>query len=440
MKLNNLKPFFLVLTFLFATININSQEKLTLTVEQAVEIGLAKNKTLKISEMRVKSALARSKEIFTQRLPSLNLSASYTRLSELDPFILATPFGNFDISPVLLNSYQSKLTLSQPLFTGFKLSSTIDMLDYLAEAESEDFNVNKSELAFNIKTAYWNYYKATQMKKVLDETVEQVKSRLNDAKNLLEQGMITRNDLLKLEVQLSDVLFKQVDVKNGVRLAQISLNNIMGIPLSTELELNAQVEIAKSEILDLNELLATANQNRGELKSADLKIKASESNVTATRSSWYPQFMLQGNYNYSRPNQRVFPTEDKFKATWDISVGMSFDIWNWFRTSHQTDQAEAQLNQSKDAHSLLSDGIILEVTNNFLNLNQAKEKIEISELGVKQADENLRVTAEKFKNGLALSSDLIDAEVALLSAKTNFNNAIVDYKLANEKLNKSIGK
>ena len=440
MKLNNLKPFFLVLTFLFATININSQEKLTLTVEQAVEIGLAKNKTLKISEMRVKSALARSKEIFTQRLPSLNLSASYTRLSELDPFILATPFGNFDISPVLLNSYQSKLTLSQPLFTGFKLSSTIDMLDYLAEAESEDFNVNKSELAFNIKNAYWNYYKATQMKKVLDETVEQVKSRLNDAKNLLEQGMITRNDLLKLEVQLSDVLFKQVDVKNGVRLAQISLNNIMGIPLSTELELNAQVEIAKSEILDLNELLATANQNRGELKSADLKIKASESNVTATRSSWYPQFMLQGNYNYSRPNQRVFPTEDKFKATWDISVGMSFDIWNWFRTSHQTDQAEAQLNQSKDAHSLLSDGIILEVTNNFLNLNQAKEKIEISELGVKQADENLRVTAEKFKNGLALSSDLIDAEVALLSAKTNFNNAIVDYKLANEKLNKSIGK
>jgi len=87
----------------------------------------------------------------------------------------------------------------------------------------------------------------------------------------------------------------------------------------------------------------------------------------------------------------------------------------------------------------IKDNITLEVTQNYLNVNQAKQKIQISKQAVEQAEENMRVTSDKFRNGLALSSDAIDAGVALLVAKTNYTNSIVDYELAKARLEKSIG-
>ena len=112
----------------------------------------------------------------------------------------------------------------------------------------------------------------------------------------------------------------------------------------------------------------------------------------------------------------------------------------WLTTAHQTEQAQTQLSQSVDAKGIIKDGITLEVTQNYLSFNQAKRRIDVSELGVKQADENMRNTEDKFKNGLATTTDVVDAETALNTAKVSYTNALVDYELAKAKLNKSIAK
>jgi outer membrane protein TolC len=87
----------------------------------------------------------------------------------------------------------------------------------------------------------------------------------------------------------------------------------------------------------------------------------------------------------------------------------------------------------------MQDGITLEITQNFLNLNQAKERTAVAKQGVKQAEENHRVTNNRFKEGLAQNSDLLDAEVALLQARTNYTQAVVDFELAEARLQKAIG-
>ena len=149
---------------------------------------------------------------------------------------------------------------------------------------------------------------------------------------------------------------------------------------------------------------------------------------------------MYGNYYYSRPNQRIFPSKDEFKDTWDAGVNLSLNVWDWLTTAHQTEQAQATLAQAVDGIGIIKDNITLEVTQNYLSVDQAKRKIDISELTVKQATENMRITADKFKNGLALSSDVIDAETAQSTAKINYTNSIVDYELAKARLDKSIGK
>ena len=171
----------------------------------------------------------------------------------------------------------------------------------------------------------------------------------------------------------------------------------------------------------------------------DYRVQASEKGITAAKSDWFPQIYLVGDYNYARPNPRILPTQDKFNGTWDVSISMSLNLWNWGATIDKTDQAKAQFEQAKDSYKIIKDRVTLEVTQNFLNVQKSKEKMTVAEQSVSQAEENYRITDEKFKNGLALNSDLLDAEVALLRAKTNYIQSIVDYELAQAQLKKSIG-
>lgn len=420
-----------------------AQPGLPLTVEKAVELGIDNSKSLHSSLMKVEYADAKAGEINASRLPSLKFSGGYTRLSDVPPFnigpyppLLTTPIT---LSPAVLDNYSTRVSLTQPLFTGFRMDAVSSAADYTAEAQNFDYAKDKSELVYNIKVAYWSLYKATQIKNVVDENVEQVKAHLKDVQNMMDQGLTTNNDVLKVEVQLSDVQLKQIDAKNAVRLAMIGLANTIGIPLSTEIELKSEIVHTPKDYGDLDRLIEEAMEKRPELKAMDSRVKAGEAGVTAARSGWFPQIYLSGNYYYSRPNQRIFPTQDLFKDTWDVSVGVSLDLWNWGQTLHQTDQAQAQLAQAQDALGQIQDGITLDLTQAYLNLQQAKERIDVADQGVKQAEENHRVTSKRFIAGLASTSDLLDAEVALLQAKTNQTNSVVDYALAQARIEKSIG-
>ncbi len=410
-----------------------------LTLDESIKIGLANSNVLHSSKMNLQYADAKWSEVNTFRLPSLSLSASYTRLSEVDPFTVNTPFGEFNISPAIFNNYNMKLTLQQPIFTGFKLesNSAIAKLNYLAT--EQQYNADENDLVFNIKNAYWGLFKANQIRKVTEENVSQVEAHLTDVQNLFKQGLATKNDVLKVQVQLGEAQLGLIDAKNAVKLANLNLDNVLGISLSTQIETIDSVDAHVGTSYEIGSLLEQAYDKRPELKSMDYRVQASEKGVTAAKSDWFPQIYLVGDYNYARPNPRILPTQDKFNGTWDVSVSMSLNLWNWGATIDKTDQANAQFEQAKDTYKIVKDRVTLEVTQNFLNVQKSKEKMTVAEQSVSQAEENYRITDEKFKNGLALNSDLLDAEVALLQAKTNYIQSIVDYELAQAQLKKSIG-
>jgi len=424
------------------TITTSAQDMQKLTVDESVQVGLKNSNLLHSSMEKVKNANARLSELKTNMWPSIQFQGLYTRLSHIDPYVFDLPpalGGPVTLSPSIDNNYTLKFTLQQPLFTGFKISSSVDIADYTAQAQKEDYNADEHNLIYNIKTAYWNLYKANQLKIVVDENVNQIKAHLEDVNNMFNQGLSTKNDVLKVQVQLGDVQIKQIDANNNVRLSMINLNNVMGLPLSTQIDpvekVNPQIEILNNMDFFINK----AYSNRPELKGTELRIKAGESGVTLAQSGWYPQVAVVGDYLSARPNQRVFPSVDQFKDTWDVNLSVSVNVWNWLATKDQTDQAQTQLEQAKDSYKIIKDNISLEVTQIYLNILQAKEKMIVAANNVIQAEENYRMADDKFKNGLILNSELLDAEVALLTSKTNYVQSQVDYELAKAQLEKSSG-
>jgi outer membrane protein TolC len=429
-----------ILFSLFFTFISNAQEKRTLTLDESLKIGLENSKTLHSSKLKIVSAEAQLSQANAAGLPSLGLGASYTRLSSIQPYNITIPgLGSFNVSPSILDNYVAKATLTQPLFTGFKISSNSEIARNNSLAVKQDYSKDEQDVIYNIKNAYWSLFLTGKVKDAVDDNVQQMKAHLEDIQNFFKQGLATKNEVLKVEVQLSEAQLSQIDARNSVKLATVNFDNVINIPLSTDIEIQKDVQVENENIEEIDQLIDKAMKNRPDLKSLQFKLDASKNGITLAQSGWYPQIVLAGEYDYNKPNQRILPVQNQFNGTWAVNVGLTYNLWDWGTTKAQTTQAESQYEQTKDSFSTLKDAVTLDVTQNYYNLVKAKEKVLVTQQTVSQAEENYRVTDDKFKQGLTLNSELLDAEVALVQAKTNYAQSVVDYELAKAQIERATG-
>ena len=417
-----------------------AQQKV-LTLEQSLEIGLENNKELKISESKVELNKAKYYETGATLLPTIRASASYARLSDVPPFEVTVPFSTnpIKIQDPILNNYNLGLSITQPVFTGFKLSSIKSAAKNNYEAESIQFDAEKNKLSLSIKEAFWNLYKAQKYVQLIHENKRKLEEHFKDTEQFFFNELVTKNDLLKIKSQLSSIDYQLVEGNKNLSLARALFNKIIGLPITEQTQIDADNSLIKTDLLDLSEYINQALAQRNEIAAVEKIVNASDDLITAANSDWFPSVFLFGNYYYNKPNQRILPAQDKFNDTWDVGVSLSWELWNWGKTSYKVEQAEQQFKQSKLALDILKENIQLEVYKNYLTVKSEMEKLISSNQYVESSEENYRITKEKYNAQVATSTELLDSEVELLDAKVKQSNAISDYKIALEKLRVSIG-
>jgi len=415
------------------------QEKRVLSLKETITLGLQNSRELKVTRLSLDSAQLKVDEQLLNRTPSLMLSGSYTRLSSIDPYSLATPFGTFNLTENILDSYAMKLSLTQPIFTGFRLNALHSAAIIGVEATKKRIDGDARNFALKVEEQYWQLFKAKQMKEMLEENIKQIKSHLRDVNNFYQQGMATRNDVMKVEVQLSEIELQLIEATNGIKIANSYLNSLIGLPLDQEISLLDQPMVSDYSVTTLEELITEAQQNRNEVGMVNDMLRAGEEYTAAASSGFYPQVFAVANYNYSNPNQRYFPTTAEFKGSWDVSIAAQMEL-NFFKSQNTREQAEIEIRKAEESKLMLLDGIALEVKQNYLNLLKAKDKLKASERQVEQSTENLRITNEQFKKGLTGNSEVLDAETMDIMAKTNKIQSVVDLMLAQAKLERALGR
>jgi outer membrane protein TolC len=431
-----------ILIIILVSAGALSAQNKKLSLQEAIKIGMRESKEIKIQRSIEKEAGEKVWEVTSQMLPSLDFTASYMRLSDIPPFEVNVPMAQqpIRIQDAILNNYSMNLTLTQPLFTGFRLSSLKDAADYNKMAASQDLINKKNEVALKIQNAFWNLYKAEELLGLTKKSKSSVKKHLRGVKNFYENGMVTKNEVLKLKVRLSDIEYQIISAENRVEVARATLNKLLNYPISKEIELSGDEITVEQVNLELESLLEEASNNRKELQSTKYKIEAGKEQVDAEKADWMPSLYLFGNFNYDKPNQRIMPLEDEFNDTWNVGVQMQWDLWDWGNTSARKEQTKQKVFQAKESLKLLKDKIEIEVYNHYLTLKSELKKVKLYEQTVNQAEEDYRITKNQFENQTVSSSDLIDSEVAVLDAKTKLAAALADYKLAKAELEKALGR
>ncbi|MCK4245237.1 MAG: TolC family protein, partial [Candidatus Omnitrophica bacterium] len=308
------------------------------------------------------------------------------------------------------------------------------------------------DLIFKVEKAYYNVLKAEKICAVGKEAVEQLLAHLKVAENFYRAGMVPKMDLLKAQVQLADTEQKLVEAKNRLELARISFNNLLNRDLSAPVELVDISSYTPTYLRGahspggsaspglrrggLEDSIEKAFSLRPELRAQEINLKIAKEDLRIAKSEYLPTISLITNYDHEKGSEIPI---DKWHNSWNAVIAFELNIWNWGRTKEKVKQAKSVINQSQDSLFLLKNRIESEIRNAFLNLQSAEKRILVTEKAVDQSKEGLRMTGLRFKEGMATSTDVLDATTLRSQAETNYYQALYDCYLAEAALKRAMG-
>lgn len=401
----------------------------TLTLEKAVSEARSKSLVLKRSAEKVLAAEAVSAEQRTYLLPSFNFSGGYTYQKGQD-FDLLVPSDEEEAGVNNLN-----LSIVQPIFTGGRLLGQYQAARSSVELTRTNYDIADLDLIFSVNNAYFNVLRLEKAVNVSRELVDNRRRHFSEVAKRVEAGVLPKVEQLKTEVELAHSEDVLSSTEKELVSARSSLNRLLERPLDTEEVLLDVVPENRPEGESLDRYYIEAQNNRPELKAAEIQVDQAEKNQRIARSGYFPQVFLQLAHQEFQG--------DAFNSEWlhgdQALLTVSYDIWNWGRIKNRVRNSESQLNQMRLGLSDLKRVINLEVKNAYLSVLSARARIETAQKAVNQAEEVLRIQSIRFKEGMATSTEVLDADFALAQAKTDHYNASYDYLSAEAVLKRTIG-
>ena len=413
---------------------LKAQER-PIGLNEAIDLSLKNSKQLKGSQAKIDEATAALREAVEKRLPDAKLTGSYLWLGTANIDLKTkNSSGNQNGTPKISQAMYGIVNASLPIYTGGRIRYGIESSRYLAEAIKLDADNDKEEVIQNTIEAYINLYKARSSVNLVKENLTEAQQRVKDFSNLEKNGLLARNDLLKAELQTSNVELTLLDAENNWQLANVSMDLLLGLPEKTQLLPDSTLVAQNPELKNLDEYVQAAYTKRADLASMDLRKKATETAVKSARGDYYPNLALTGGYIAADIPQFLTITNAV-----DVGVGISYNIGSLWKTKAKVNQAEARAKQMEISESLLNDNIRLQVSQAYLNWLSSQKKIEVYAKAVEQATENYRIVKNKYNNSLATTTDLLDADVAQLQAKMNLVFAKADAVVVYNKLLQTAG-
>ena len=423
MKINKV----LLLAFLFfGIITSYSQERKKMSLKDAIELVITNSNEAILANTKVETSKLELETMKNNQYPSAKISGQYMRLTGAN---VSSNLGGsgMDISQLML----AEASVNMPVFSGFKLKNSIAASESLYKAQTFSASHTKEALAQEVVELFATLYKSQEMVKLFQENLKSAQQRTKDFSSMVDNGLMARNDLLKAQLQESNIqLSLDSAIKNSnvvnyelVTLLHLSENTIIDIDIDT-----VKSDMAKSQ-------LTTSNGQRNDLEALTLQEKASEAGIKIAKAGYYPSLSLSGGYI-------AFDLKNTITVTnaMNFGVGLSYDIASIFKNGKEVKLAKSRADQTKNAIAILNDKIKEEAHLAQENYNLSLKQNKVYALAVEQSDENYRIVKDKYDNSLSTTNDLLEADVQQLQSKINLSLSQADIALKYYQLQFASGK
>ena len=432
------RPKLILAALIFLSSQLMAQEVKQLTLNEAIRLSLQNNKQLKNNQAKIDEAVAAVKEAKEKKLPNASVSGAYMRLSsaniDMKSKSSSNPPSGGSESPSPNQAMYGILNVSQPLYTGGKIKYGIQSAEFLEKASRLDAENDETAVIQNTLEAFANLFKANTAVTLVNENLLQNKQRVKDLENMEKNGLLARNDLLKAQLQESNVELNLLDAQNNLQVANLNMNIMLGLPDNTTLQLDTTGIEKKNDSRSIEDYVQLALSTRKDKAALGYRIKAAETGVKAVRAEKMPSLNLTGGYVAAD-----IPHVISITNAINIGVGVSYNISSLWKTKSKVQQAEARVKQLEITESIMDDNLKLQVNKNYTTLLSLRKKIDVYAKAKEQANENYRIVKNKFDNQLATTNDLLEADVAKLQASLAYTLARADAFVAYNQLLESAG-
>lgn len=456
-----MKRTILLLTFVVTVGLVNAQRMLTL--EECRNLAIRNNKELQISGEKIKMADNEKKAAFTKYFPQLSANGAYMwnqkDINLLDmgalSSSLSSSLGGLAQLPMfqnlmsgvndmqhldVQNIWIGNISLVQPVFMGGKIINYNQITKYAKQLAQSMNNLQLQDLIYKTDETYWQVISLVNKKKLADAYVDLLRKMDSDVAAMIAEGIATEADGLSVKVKLNEAEMAQTKVENGLALSRMLLAQICGLPLEDELSLaderldNFPVETGQASA-DLNE----AFMNRGELKSLDLATKIFRRKERIVLADMLPNVALAANYFVTNPS--VFNGfKNDFAGMFNVGVMVKVPLSGWWEGTYKRNSARAETRIKTLEWQEAREKIELQVNQSVYKVNEAGKKLIASSRNMENAEENLRRANLGFEEGVIPALNLMEAQTAWVSARSNLIDAQIEVKLTDVYLSKALGK
>jgi outer membrane protein len=420
---------FLILIFSFIYASIAYADVLTLP--DGLRLVTEENRLVKITlrEEAVSEAdtlLARSR-----MMPNINASLTQTFLT-YQPEVI---FGPQSVPMSEKNFLSYSLSIQQTLYDFKGDASRYESSKLILETKKIDTKRIRNLVSLDFTLIYFDILESEKMVIVAEKEVQRLESHLRDAKNLYDEGVITKNDLFQAEVRLSDVKQRLMAVRNLRAINASRLNSVLARPLKTDVQVMDVKETPSDGLnLDMEKAWELAESQRPEIQIVDTTLKSLDMEEAAKRSEYYPRFFLQGGYDFTENRYQVH------EGNWSLTAGINLNLFSGGSTKAEVLKIKQQRLKLFGQRDKLIDEVKLEVEKYILDLKTASEKITVTKDAVGQAEENLRINRVRYGEGVGTATEVLDAVTLLTIAETNLYRSLYDFRRAEAGFIYSIGK
>jgi outer membrane protein TolC len=324
------------------------------------------------------------------------------------------------------NFWSSKTYVEQTIFDFWLTPSKYQAAVLGRSASLLDTAKTRDDLFLGVAKGYFSTLQDQKLEIVAREEVTDLKQHLKIAEDQYQFGVVTFNDVLQARVSLADAEQRLIVAKTDTIDSRAAFNKLLALPVSAPTVLKD--EKLETRPWGLEDATETALKQRSDLKASTERITQQEKVVTQTRAQYFPRIYAQAGQNYQ---QNDFLLHD---SSWFGIFGLQWTLFSGLDTKAQVAQAKLVVTQLQEQHQDLNEQVRLDVQNAYLRVKESADRIQVTEKAVHQAEENMRLNEERYKEQVGTATEVIDAQTLLTRTRVNYWAALYDHQMAKAEL------
>jgi len=407
--------FLIVLTFN----SLQAQEIHAVSLNEALKLAKENNKKILRSQLETTLSEQNIKERKELRLPDIELNGEYSRITNITEFKGNGFLSGKEVTKAIPEIYQVNSSFKMPIYAGNKINNAIKIANQESEIAKIKTEKTENDIELEVVANYLAIYKMMELQKIFEENIKEEKSRLKEVQSLQKHGTITKNEVIRAELQLSDRELNALTNSKNIKIALHDLKTLIQLPETEEITIDTTANMDELNGLDPYDFyLEKAFQNE-EMRMASQELNIKKTELKLVKGNYLPTVNFFGNYGFYYPNYKFFPPNPYLYTLGQIGIEAHFDISALYKNKTKVQQASTEIEWQQMQSEIIKDEIQDKLFKEHTQYQEILEKFVVVDKALDLANENYRIVKLKYLNQLVLITEMVDADNALLQAKYN---------------------